>query len=314
MKSFVLGLMSVGFVSATGFAVEPPCRTATAKVSTTHTQLGTIPKIAAGAGSFKTLITALVATDLLGALEGDGPFLVFAPTDEAFAKLPKGTLEKLLKDKEKLATILKYHVVPNKNTFNAHGHEGSFGFKTLEGRSLKVSKDSHGLKVNNATIQIQNIMAKNGSIQVIDTVLMPPEEAATSTIPAVAEKAGLFKTLLAAVKTAELAEVLSGPGPFTVFAPTDDAFAKLPKGTVEKLLKPENRAQLVAILKLHVIAGSRDAKTLASYNSLDTLGGKVSFEIRDGRLTVNDSAIIKSDIKADNGIIHVIDTVLLPGR
>jgi uncharacterized surface protein with fasciclin (FAS1) repeats len=121
-----------------------------------------------------------------------------------------------------------------------------------------------------------------------------------------------FSTLVAAVKAAGLAEVLSGAGPFTVFAPTNEAFAKLPKGTVEDLLKPENKAKLAAILKYHVVG----AKVLAA----DVKSGKVKtvngqeFEVKawDGKVTVDGAKVVKTDIVGTNGVIHVIDTVILP--
>jgi len=275
-----------------------------------------IVKTAAAAGKFKTLLSLLIAADLDEALKGNGPFTVFAPTDEAFAKLPKGTVETLLKPegKEALAAILSYHVVPKKDGFayeNATA-DSIYEFKTLNGAKLAIRKTDGGFKVNESNIAVRNIACSNGSVQVIDAVLLPPA-AKANTIPAVAEKAGNFKTLLAAVTAAELAEVLSGDGPFTVFAPTDEAFAKLPKGTLEKLLKPENRKQLVSILKLHVVAGKFTAKNLAKADSAKSLlGEKVAIDIADGRLTIGGAKAIATDVKADNGIIHAIDRVLMP--
>jgi len=131
-------------------------------------------------------------------------------------------------------------------------------------------------------------------------------------IVAVASSAGSFNTLVAAVKAAGLAEALQGPGPFTVFAPTDEAFAKLPKGTVEDLLKPENKEKLAAILTYHVVAGrvmAADVKTM----EIKTLNGKeLDVKVADGVVTVNNAKVIKTDVAACNGVIHVIDTVLLP--
>jgi transforming growth factor-beta-induced protein len=277
-----------------------------------------IVKTAATAGQFKTLLSLLVAADLDDALKGDGPFTVFAPTDDAFAKLPKGTVEELLKpeNKAKLTAILTYHVVTGKDRFNFdNATPGTpYEFKTLNGAKVNVTRGDGVLKVNESTIQVQNVACSNGSVQVIDAVLLPPA-AKKNTIPTVAEKAGTFKTLLAAVTAAELAEVLAGDGPFTVFAPTDEAFAKLPKGTVEKLLKPENRKQLVGILKYHVVAGKLSAKELVKADGAKTLeGGRVGVSISGGRVTVNRSTIVASDVAADNGVIHVIDTVLMPSH
>jgi uncharacterized surface protein with fasciclin (FAS1) repeats len=124
--------------------------------------------------------------------------------------------------------------------------------------------------------------------------------------------AGSFKTLAAALKAGGLIEALKGPGPFTVFAPTDEAFAKLPKGTVETLLKPENKEKLVAILKYHVVSGKVQAADVVKLKEAKTLLGQaVTVNAADG-VKINDSKVVKADIAASNGVIHVIDTVLLP--
>jgi uncharacterized surface protein with fasciclin (FAS1) repeats len=128
-----------------------------------------------------------------------------------------------------------------------------------------------------------------------------------------AVEAGSFKTLVAAVKAAGLVETLKGEGPFTVFAPTDEAFAKLPKGTVEDLLKPENKDKLVDILTYHVVSG----KVMSAAVKLDKATAvnkkEIKLAVKDGKLTLNDSAkVATADIEASNGVIHVIDTVILP--
>jgi uncharacterized surface protein with fasciclin (FAS1) repeats len=129
----------------------------------------------------------------------------------------------------------------------------------------------------------------------------------------VAVSAGDFETLVAAVTAAGLVETLSGPGPFTVFAPTDAAFAKLPAGTVEDLLKPENLAQLQAILTYHVIAGEVRAAQVVQLDAATTVqGDDVAIAVNDGVVSVNDATVLQTDIGASNGVIHVIDTVLLP--
>jgi uncharacterized surface protein with fasciclin (FAS1) repeats len=138
---------------------------------------------------------------------------------------------------------------------------------------------------------------------------------AGNTIPAVAKRAGTFGTLLAALKAVELAEVLGEDGPFTVFAPTDEAFKKLPEGAVADLLKPENKARLVRLLKYHVVAGKVSAKDAVAAESAKTLqGGSVRVRLVDGRLTINDSPVSKTDVPASNGVIHVLDTVLTPPK
>jgi uncharacterized surface protein with fasciclin (FAS1) repeats len=125
--------------------------------------------------------------------------------------------------------------------------------------------------------------------------------------------AGHFNTLVAAVKAAGLVDTLKGPGPFTVFAPTDAAFAKLPPGTLEELLKPENQAKLQAILKYHVVAGKVMAKDVVGMNSARSVeGGELRIKTMGGKVMVNNAHVIKADIVTSNGVIHVIDTVLLP--
>ena len=125
--------------------------------------------------------------------------------------------------------------------------------------------------------------------------------------------AGNFNTLVAAVKAAGLVDTLKGPGPFTVFAPTDEAFAKLPLGTLESLLKPENKAKLQSILTYHVVAGKVLAKDVVKLNSAKTVEGQsVTIKTLNGGVMVDGAHVTKTDIVASNGVIHVIDSVLLP--
>jgi uncharacterized surface protein with fasciclin (FAS1) repeats len=133
------------------------------------------------------------------------------------------------------------------------------------------------------------------------------------TIVDVASEAGTFKTLVAALKAADLTETLAGPGPFTVFAPTDKAFSALPKGTLDKLLKPENKEVLVKILTYHVISGSVESKTLKSGKLKTIEGMSVTVKVgKDGKVMVDDARVKAADVKASNGIIHVIDKVIVP--
>ena len=131
-------------------------------------------------------------------------------------------------------------------------------------------------------------------------------------IVAVASGAGIFNTLVAAVKAAGLVETLQSPGPFTVFAPTDEAFSKLPKGTVEDLLKPENKDKLVAILTYHVLAGKVMAAAVKTMKAKTLNGNELDLKVAGGVVTVNNAKVIKTDVVASNGVIHVIDTVVLP--
>ncbi len=122
-----------------------------------------------------------------------------------------------------------------------------------------------------------------------------------------------FKTLVAAVKAAGLVETLSGKGPFTVFAPTDEAFKKLPEGTVETLLKPENKEKLIAVLKYHVVPGKVMAKDVVKLKEAKTVqGSKAKVVVKDGTVMIDNAKVVKTDLACKNGVIHVIDTVILP--
>ncbi len=126
--------------------------------------------------------------------------------------------------------------------------------------------------------------------------------------------AGQFETLAAALGAAGLVDTLKGDGPFTVFAPTDEAFAKLPEGTIETLLMPENKDQLVAILTYHVVAGQVTAADVVKLSEASTVNGEsISIMVSDSGVRVNDANVIATDIMTSNGVIHVIDTVILPG-
>lgn len=125
--------------------------------------------------------------------------------------------------------------------------------------------------------------------------------------------AGDFKTLAAALQAAGLVDTLKGPGPFTVFAPTDEAFAKLPAGTVEDLLKPENKQKLISILTYHVVAGKVMAKEVVKLHEAKTVNGQdVKFMVEDGKVMADNANVTRTDIQCTNGVIHVIDNVLMP--
>ena len=262
------------------------------------------------AGQFNTLVAAVKAAGLVDVLKSDGPFTVFAPTDEAFAQLPAGTLKSLLQpeNKDKLAAILTYHVAPGK--LNASDVTQATGVVSANGQWLEFKSSNGKVMVDAAIVVTADIKCANGVIHVIDRVVLPEQQ----NIVQVATGAKTFNTLLTAATSAGLAGALQSDGPFTVFAPTDEAFAKLPAGTLESLLKPENKQQLAKIIKYHVIPGrvysptamkAKDAGTLAEQN--------VRFSRKDNSLFVDKARIVATDIDASNGVIHVIDTVILPG-
>jgi uncharacterized surface protein with fasciclin (FAS1) repeats len=285
---------------------------ATVSIVGTRVQAGEgkdIVETAVQAGSFNTLAAALQAAGLVEALQGTGPFTVFAPTDEAFGKLPKETIESLLKpeNKKQLVGILTYHVVngevPAKKVL------GLTGATTLNGQRIDIRVDGNDVSVDGAKVLKTDIACSNGIIHVIDNVILPSSD----NIPTTASKAGKFSTLLAAAKAAGLVDALSAEGPLTVFAPTDEAFSKLPAGTVESLLKPENRDKLAAILKYHVVSGRIYSDDAVAAKSAKTLQGQaIKIAVENGKAMINNANLLKTDIDASNGVIHVIDAVLLP--
>ncbi len=280
-------------------------------VSHSAVRVDDIVDTAVKAGSFKTLAAALKAAGLVDTLKGEGPFTVFAPTDAAFAKLPAGTVENLLKpeNKDQLIAILTYHVVAGKVA--AADVVKLDSAKTVQGQSVAIKVANGKVSVDAANVVKTDINCSNGIIHVIDAVILPKSEPADIVDTAVA--AGSFKTLAAALGAAGLVDALKGDGPFTVFAPTDEAFAKLPAGTVESLLKPENKEKLAAILKYHVVSGNVLAADVVKVKSAKTLqGSEVTVKVNGDNVMIDGAKVIKTDIKCRNGVIHVIDSVILP--
>jgi uncharacterized surface protein with fasciclin (FAS1) repeats len=269
---------------------------------------GTIVEVATEAGGFTTLLTAVEAAGLVDTLNGAGPFTVFAPTDAAFAALPEGTLEAVLADKDLLTKILTYHVVAG--AVPASEVVTKTTITTLAGLDLTVEVVGADVFVGGAKVTATDIMASNGIIHVIDAVLLPPEEG-PGTIVEVATEAGGFTTLLTAVEAAGLVDTLNGAGPFTVFAPTDAAFAALPEGTLEAVLADKDL--LTKILTYHVVAGAVPASEVVTKTTITTLAGlDLTVEVVGADVFVGGAKVTATDIMASNGIIHVIDAVLLP--
>ena len=320
-KSIVLPVflaLAIALAACAPAAAPAPTKAPATQAATTEAPKATeapvlkdIVDTAVAAGSFKTLATALQAAGLVDALKGKGPFTVFAPTDEAFAKLPKETLAALLKDPKTLGEILKYHVVSG--AVKAADVVKLSEAKTLQGEPVTIKVDGSTVMINDAKVVKADIETSNGVIHVIDTVMMPPSMAMSDKkdIVDTAVAAGSFKTLAAALQAAGLVDTLKGAGPFTVFAPTDEAFAKLPAGTVEALLKDPKA--LGDILKYHVVAGKVMASDVVKLTSADTLLGKpVTITVNGDKVMIGDANVVKADIETSNGVIHVIDTVLLP--
>jgi uncharacterized surface protein with fasciclin (FAS1) repeats len=266
-----------------------------------------IVDIAVEDGRFTTLVAALQAADLAETLAGEGPFTVFAPTDEAFAALPEGTVEALLEDIPQLTDILLYHVVAGR--VMASDVVELNQARSLEGQFLSIATEDGTVRIDDSEVLIADIEGSNGVIHVIDSVLLPESRS----IVDLAFEDGRFTTLVAALQAAGLAETLDGDGAFTVFAPTDDAFAALPAGTVAALLA--DIPQLTDILLYHVVDGRVMAADVLGMEMADTLQGQALDFLFDGstvQIGDGDATIIITDIQGSNGVIHVIDAVLIP--
>jgi transforming growth factor-beta-induced protein len=268
-----------------------------------------IVQTAIAAGQFTTLASLLTKAGLADTLSTSGPFTVFAPTDAAFAKVPKATLDALAENPDQLKSVLLYHVVPGRVT--AADVVKLNSAKTLEGRSVAIKVVDGSVHVDQAKVTTPDVMASNGVIHVIDTVLVPKAAKPAKNLVRTAVAAGQFKTLAALLTKAGLAGALQGKGPFTVFAPTDAAFAKVPKATLAALGK--NKAKLRAVLLYHVVKGKVTAAQVVKLRSAKTLNGKtVAIRVSGGKVFVGGAAVTKADVTASNGVIHVINKVLIP--
>ena len=238
---------------------------------------------------------------------------MFAPTNDAFAALPEGLVDALLlpENVETLKAILTYHVVPGK-VLAADVADGEVA--TAQGENVTLST-AGGVKVNESNVIATDVMASNGVIHVIDAVLVPPTVDVAALLAGdlveVASGNPDFSTLVAAVQAAGLVETLQGEGPFTVFAPTNAAFAALPAGVLERLLLPENKDLLVSILTYHVVPGKVLAADVVDGEVATAQGASVVLSTAGG-VKVNQANVIATDVIASNGVIHVIDSVLLP--
>merc|ERR1712166_1318772 len=290
----------------------------------------TVPNIVELAESVKdlsTLVAAVVAGDLVDTLSSPGPFTVFAPTNEGFAALPAGTVENLLKpaNKAQLVDILTYHVLPEAvlstdlDLFQA--------VKTVEGKLLHVQKWGGQVRVGPSlqskdlkTVTAADNKASNGVVHIIDGVLLPPAklESNKPNIVELAESVKDLSTLVSAVVAGDLVDTLVSAGPFTVFAPTNEAFGALPAGVVDSLMKPENKANLVDVLTYHVLPEEVKSTQLAAFQSVTTVEGKnvKVYKDKKGVRVSPDGKDFKTVTAADNlasnGVVHIIDGVLLP--
>lgn len=254
---------------------------------------------AIAAGKFTQLAAALTKAGLVDALKGDGPFTVFAPDDDAFDAFEAanpGVLAGL--SKAALTEILTYHVVAGAAVgSSALKDEGVF--TTLSGSPILIDTTG-GVKVDDADVTTPDVKASNGVIHVINQILIPPKD----DIVATAVAAGTFTKLAEALTAADLVTTLKGKGPFTVFAPTDAAFAKL--ATVP------TGAALKNVLLYHVVAGAVGSGDLKAGPVPTQLTGKSVTVSLTGGVKIDDATVTTANILTKNGVIHVVDTVLVP--
>ena len=271
--------------------------------------LNDIPATATGTGIHTSLVAALAQANLVTTLQGTGPFTVFAPTDAAFTAAGID-LSSFDTDAENatLVDILTYHVVSGSVASTAL--TDGLTATALNGDNVTFTVNAAGVQVNDANVVTADVAASNGIIHVIDKVLMPPADLVD--IPTVATGTGIHTALVAALTQANLVSTLQGTGPFTVFAPTDAAFTAAGIDLSSFDTDAEN-ATLVDILTYHVVSGSVASTALTDGLTATALNGdNVTFTVNAAGVQVNDANVVTADVAASNGIIHVIDKVLMP--
>lgn len=280
--------------------------------------------------SLSTLVTQVSNAGLTETLRG-GPYTIFAPENMAFSKLPATTIQNLAKpeNKKQLTDTLTYHLIAG--TFKIEDLSDGQEITTINGAKLLVKKDSGTTTINGAKVINADLSTSNGVAHIIDTVLVPKNQNLKLTnvggVELSSEKdflqnlalAPTLTTVAAAVDAGGLTSTLKTEGPFTIFVPSNSAFSNLPAGTVENLLKAENRSQLISILTFHVIPGKLLVANLKDGQEITTISGaKLKVKIVNNVVTIigakseNIATIITPDVVQSNGVAHIIDTVLFP--
>jgi len=289
-------------------------------VSSARAATLTIAETASADDNLSTLVSLLswAGVDILS---DPGPYTVFAPTDAAFDKVNKGVLKCLQEEKYRteLASVLSYHVTMGESSSDMLKNEQKI--PTVEGSTVTVTIAGTTIKINTATVTTPDVPATNGIIHVIDEVLIPIDNAGVKAlidtcsidIPGTAIAIGNFGRLVKLLTDADLVQILSGDGPFTVFAPTNDAFEKLGPFVNSCLSSDKNKAGLIALLKYHVASGRVASSTLKNGTKVETLeGSDATVTIAGTTIKINTATVTTPDVSATNGIIHVIDEVLRP--
>jgi len=283
--------------------------TALCFLATVYAQEGNIVEVAKKLGA-TTLLELATDAGLADVLATGGPFTVFAPTNDAFSKLPKRIINTLKKDKKLLADVLKYHVVSGK-VYSSALKNDLLADSLLTPAKIRINIYQNGkvITASGSPVTAPDQNATNGVIHVVSKVLFPIP---LGNVVQTAQRQSELGTLVKAVIAANLASTLSGPGPFTVLAPTDEAFSKLPPGTLDNLLK--NITALTDVLTYHVIGATAYSAGLTNGESVPTVEGKsVTFSVSQEGVMINNAAkVVGPDESVTNGVIHIIDAVLLP--
>lgn len=265
-----------------------------------------VVEIAASNPDFSTLVALVQTANLAGALSTTSPITVFAPTNDAFASLPKATVKRITSRPAALKSVLTYHVAPAKLT--ASDVVAMRKIPTLQGGSIRVQVAGSTVRLDGrSTVTATDIMATNGVVHVIDNVLLPRRQ---QDVVSLLSGNPNFTTFVDLVKRAGITEGLAS-GSLTVFAPTNRAFARVPKATLDKLAA--NPAALKKVLASHVARTSLPAWRAARVSSIRTASGaRVTVKMRRGVTTANGARVVRKNVRTANGIIHAVDRVLIP--
>lgn len=268
----------------------------------------TVGEIISNSPNHTILANLLQQTNLDAALDGNGPFTVFAPTDDAFSSLSQGFIDSVLADNELATNILLYHVV-GATALSTDLQDGQ-SIVTLLGQSINVTIGQNGVFINNAQVTNADLLASNGVVHVIDKVLTPTITDPT-TVMDIIENSDDHTILTVALAETGLNEVLRGEGPFTVFAPTDNAIITLPSDLLNFILG--DSSLLTQLLLYHVVEGEARSTDLSNGQSIRTvLGQDIAVTINNDGVFINNAKVTLADITADNGVVHVLDAVLIP--
>ena len=270
-----------------------------------------IIELAQGTSNLSTLVTAITTADLVATLQGDGPFTVFAPTNEAFENLPEGVLDYLLDNPSELAGILQYHVVSG----SVLSTDLSSGIVATLNGDIDIDVSS-GVVINgSATVVNADIKATNGVVHIIDEVLIPEGFEVPKTIVELASETEDLSTLVTALSLfPDLVSTLEGDGTFTVFAPTNDAFAGLLAAIGQTDLNDIPESVVRSILEYHVIASAALKSTdLSNGQTAETVNGEdVTVAIDGSDVFISDSKVLTANVEASNGVVHIVENVMVP--